>query len=72
VAKAKDPIKKQIQFNIQRKEKIKQIESKERRTVHFLFNPGVTSTVTPFVRKYLKLLDGSLKEFEDEEREKFA
>lgn len=48
------------------------IESKERRTVHFLFNPGVPSVITPFARKYVRLLDGSLKEFEDEEREKFA
>jgi hypothetical protein len=32
----------------------------------------VPSVVTPFARKYLRLIDGSLKEFEDEEREKYA
>jgi hypothetical protein len=36
-----------------------------------LFNPGVPSKITPFARKYVRLLEGSLKEFEDEEREKF-
>ena len=40
--------------------------------MHFLFNTGVPSVVTPFTRKYLRLIDGSLKEFEDEEREKYA
>ena len=40
--------------------------------MHLLFNTGVPSVVTPFARKYLRLIDGSLKEFEDEEREKYA
>jgi hypothetical protein len=39
--------------------------------VYFLFNPTVSTTITPFTRKYLRLLEGTLKEFEDEEREKF-
>ncbi len=60
-----------MQQKIQRKEKVRQIESKERRTVHFLFNPNVPSKITPFARKYAKLLEGNLQEFEDEEREKF-
>lgn len=50
---------------------MRQIESKERRTVHFIFNPNVPSKITPFVRKYVRLIEGNLKEFEDEEREKF-
>jgi hypothetical protein len=32
----------------------------------------VPSVITPFARKYLRLIDGTLKEFEDEERERFA
>ena len=51
---------------------MRQIESKEKRTVHFLFNPDVPVKITPFARKYVKLLDGTLEEFENEEREKFA
>jgi hypothetical protein len=31
----------------------------------------VPSKITPFARKYIKLIDGTLKEFEDEENEKF-
>lgn len=68
----KEPIRKAINLNISRKEKIRMIESKSARTVHFLFNTGQPVTITPFARKYLKLLDGSLKAFEEEEREKFA
>lgn len=40
--------------------------------MHFLFNPGVPSIITPFTRKYVRLLDGTLQDFENEEREKFA
>lgn len=39
--------------------------------MHFIFNTGVPSKTTPFARKYAKLLEGTLKEFEDEERERF-
>jgi len=56
---------------LQKKEKIRQIESKEQRTLHFLFNPDVPVKETPFTRKYVKLLDGTLEEFENEEKEKF-
>lgn len=37
-----------------------------------MFNPGVPSKITPFARKYVKLLEGTLREFEEEEREKFS
>ena len=47
------------------------IESNERRIIHFIFNPKVPLLETPFVRKYQKLLDGSLEEFDTEEKEKF-
>ena len=72
VAKAKEPIRKQIEAQIAKKEKVRQIESTSARTVHYLFTPGVPSKVTPFLRKYLRLQDGYLNQFEDEEREKFA
>jgi hypothetical protein len=36
-----------------------------------LFNPGTPSKITSFTRKYVRLLDGSLEEFEREENEKF-
>jgi hypothetical protein len=69
--KVKVPIKKAIQMSIERKEKVRQIESNERRTVHFMFNPTTESTITPFARKFMRLIDGSLEEFEREESEKF-
>ena len=50
---------------------MRQIESNQSRTVHYIFNPGVPSKITPFARKYVRLLDGTLTEFENEEREKF-
>ena len=37
--KTKEPIKKAIASNNLRKEKIRQIESLSRRTLHFIFNP---------------------------------
>ena len=51
---------------------MRQIESNEKRTVHFIFNPTVPSKITPFARKYVRLIDGSLAEFENEEKEKFT
>lgn len=71
IGKAKEPIKKAIQYNIQRKEKVRQIESKERRTVHFLFNTNMPCKISPFARKYLRLIEGNLDEFEREENERF-
>lgn len=47
------------------------IESKDRRVVHFLFNPMIPIQETPFARKYQKLLDGTMEEFENDELEKF-
>ena len=41
------------------------------RTVHFIFDHGQKTKVTPFTRKYLRLLDGSLKQFEEDEKETF-
>ena len=50
---------------------MRQIESTERRIIHFLFTPGTASKITPFTRKYVRMLDGTLEEFEREETEKF-
>ena len=68
----KEPIKKSILANIQRKEKVRQIESKSTRCVHFIFDHGQKSKITPFTRKYLRFLENSLKQFEDEEAERFS
>mmetsp|Transcript_22787 Transcript_22787/g.17222 ORF Transcript_22787/g.17222 Transcript_22787/m.17222 type:complete len:131 (+) Transcript_22787:1047-1439(+) len=56
---------------MERKEKIRQIESKDKRIIHFIFNPTTPCKITPFARKLVRMLDGSLEEFEKEEAEKF-
>jgi len=48
----KDPIKRTVRFNLEAKEKSRQIESKDKRTVHFMFNTGAPSRISPFARKY--------------------
>lgn len=70
--KIKEPIKKQMVSNITKKDKVLQVESRSTRTVHFIFDHGQKTKVTPFTRKYLRLLDGSLKQFEEEENDKFG
>lgn len=67
----KDPIRKRVKFAIEKKEKFRVIESNHRRIVHFLFNPNVPSKISPFARKYKRFMDGTLAEFEEEEKEKF-
>jgi len=71
IGKEKEPIKRKVHFNLESKAKTRLIESKDKRIVHFMFNPGVTATISPFCRKYSKHLDGSLEDFEREEKEKF-
>lgn len=68
----KDPIKARVKFSLAQREKSRAIESKDRRVVHFLFNTGLPTTVSPFARKYSRYLDGSLAEVEAAEREAFA
>lgn len=63
----KGDIKIAMRSNIERKDKIKAIESNDRRIVHFLFNTTLVPKISPFARKFIKLLDGSLEEFEKEE-----
>lgn len=52
--------------------KSRQIESKDKRTVHFLFNANVETKISPFARKLKTYLEGNLPEFEEEEKEKFT
>jgi hypothetical protein len=47
------------------------IESKDKRIVHFLFKPNVPTKESPFARKYKRFIDGTLEEFDKEEKEKF-
>ena len=68
----KDPIKDRIRRSLEQREKSRQIESKDKRVVHFLFGTGLPTKVSPFARKYAKFLDGSLADFEAGEKEKFA
>ena len=53
------------------REAARAIESSSQRLVHFVFNPKQKVKETAFVRKFTKLLDGTLAEFEREEHERF-
>lgn len=53
------------------KEKSRQIESVDKRTVHFLFNSGVFSKISPFSRKFQYFLDGKIEEEEAKEKTAF-
>mmetsp|Transcript_27577 Transcript_27577/g.34233 ORF Transcript_27577/g.34233 Transcript_27577/m.34233 type:complete len:282 (+) Transcript_27577:761-1606(+) len=55
------------------REKSRLIESVDRRIVHFIFNPGQKSKISPFTRKLVKLMEGpaELEEFEKQEAEAF-
>ena len=55
------PIKKDIDSQKQKKEKVRMIESNDKRIVHFLFDPKLPVEESPFVRKYQKLLDGIME-----------
>jgi hypothetical protein len=67
----KEPIKKAIAATIAKKHRIREIESDNKRTVQFLFDPKVKTKIAPFTRKYLRFIEGNLSQFEAEEREKF-
>ena len=56
-----------------RLQKSRLIESADRRIVHFIFNPGQPVKVSPFTRKFIKMMEGAdtLAEFEKEEGEAF-
>ena len=63
----KENIKKTYEMKMQRKEKIRRIESNTQRSVHFIFNPSVPCKISPVTRKYTRLLQGAsvLSEFEE-------
>ena len=67
----KDPIKKRVRFNLEKKEKFRVIESKDKRIVHFLFKPNVPTKESTFARKYKRFLDGTLAEFDLAEKKNF-
>lgn len=47
------------------------IESKDKRIVHFLFNPGYASKISPFARRFNRLLEGTLQQFMETEKQMF-
>ena len=51
-----------------RREKSRLIESNDRRIVHYIFNPGQPTKISPFTRKFTKIIEGAeeLAEFETE------
>ena len=55
----KESIKKTYEMKMQKKEKVRRIESTSQRSVHLIFNPGVPSKITPFTRKYKRLIQGT-------------
>ena len=63
IGNEKIPIKKTVQFNLEKKAKFRVIESTNKRIVHFLFNPGHGVTTSPFARKYKRFMIGDLAEF---------
>ena len=69
IATEKEPIKRNVKFALEQKAKSRAIESKDKRTVHFLFNPGVTSKISPFARKYQRFLNGTMEQLEKQESE---
>ena len=67
----KDPIKRTIKDSINQRAKSRQIESVDKRVVHFLFNPTVQAKISPWARKYAQYKDGSMAEIEAKEKEQF-
>lgn len=56
-----------------RREKSRLIESNDRRIVHCIFNPGQSTKISPFTRKFVKIIEGAeeLAEFDRQEAEAF-
>ena len=71
--KAKQRIKSSMLAKQNRREKSRLIESADRRIVHFIFNPNQPVKISPFTRKFVKLMEGpeELEEFERTEAEAF-
>ena len=62
---------KHVKISLEKKEKFRVIESKNKRIVHFLFDSGVKAKESAFAKKYRHFLEGDLDEFEAQEKEKF-
>ena len=58
--KTKEPIKKTMALTAAKRERIRMIESTSTRQVHFLFMTKQKSIITPFSRKYLRVISGNL------------
>lgn len=71
IATCKATIKREVEDRQLRNARARAIESADERTVHFMFNPGNKVPVTPFTKKFTKMMDGSLEEFEAVEKEAF-
>jgi len=70
----KIPIKKDVKQSIMMRAKSRQIESNDKRVVHFLFKPGddkVKSKISPFLRKYGQYKEGTMNDDESKEKEAF-
>lgn len=68
---AQQPIRRKVQFDIQKKEKFRMIESKDKRIVHFLFNPGFPASLSPFAKNLTRFMDGTLEETLENEKKAF-
>lgn len=71
IGKEKEPIKRKVKFSLEKKEKFRQIESKDKRVVHFLFNPNVPIPLTPFGKAYKLMREGTLEETLSQEKAQF-
>lgn len=67
----KQSIKKSMEDKKVQRANTRAIESTDKRTVHFTFNPLVKNKISPLSRRLQKLFDGTLEEFEAEERAAF-
>ena len=52
---AQQPVKRKVEFAIEKKAKVRMIESKDKRIVHYLFNPGFPSKQSAFCNKLTRL-----------------
>ena len=71
IATCKSTIKREVEDRQLRNARARAIESADERTVHFIFNPGNKVPVTPFTKKFSKMMDGTLEEFEANEKAEF-
>lgn len=52
IGQQKEPIKRRVRFALEQKDRSRQIESKDKRIVHFLFDSGVPNKESTFARAY--------------------